>query len=384
MAGQPIKITLDVDTQRAATDLRRFADQLDEVADSTKDTDKAMSNAARTLAGDLRRDLDRAEQSASDLSRTFDRDLTGALKDSSRQAKRTGDDIARETKDGTRKASDNVREFKNEATQNFAETASSFDGSMGSIVDLAQSTFGGSASSLAGPVALGAGLLAGIGGALYTSITENAAKSEQRIQDMFDAMLDAQTGYLSQSYIEDELAKIVKGADDAKISWKEAGDVAKETGLTQSEVAAAYAGDADAAAKLTAALNDEVEKHDRAISNATSSNELWGQILVENGAKVEAMNKRWQANQRDVAKASSLIDDYRSTVATMSDSYKRQMQANVEQTQALEAAVANLGQRSITISAKVDESGLRRSIERSLAGTYTVKVNGRRVGQSYE
>lgn len=261
MAGQPIKITLDVDTQRAATDLRRFADQLDEVADSTKDTDRALSNAARTLAGDLRRDLDRAEQSASDLSRTFDRDLTGAMKDTSRQAKRTGDDISRETKDATRHAGEATGEFRQEASQNFSEVASSFQGDMTSAVDLVQGTLGGLATSAIPGLSAAAGG-AGIAiGAIFTTLNSRAEATKQQISDLTQAMIDANSQVVAESFIQGNLKDIVSG--DGVISMENLRTAAEQTGIQIGVLARAYAGDPGSVAQAIADVQRQWDQADR-------------------------------------------------------------------------------------------------------------------------
>lgn len=320
MAGKPIKVRLDVDTQSSAADLRRFADKLDEVADATKDTDKAMSDAARTLSGELRRDLDRAERSADDLARTYDRDLTGAFKDTAKEAKRTGDVIDRETRDATGKASGYTSDFKDEARQNFAETASSFDGSMESVADLAQSTLGGMAGA-GGPIALATAALGAMGGALYASMAENAAKVEQRISDMYDDLIESGQNYLSREYVLSQVDEIVKGSEDAIITMTQAEETAAATGATLADVMLAYAGDADAGARLTQAIADTQDEIKRGMEGNRDLQAKYNGDLATARTRVQQVAREWETSQDAVRRMTDLVQTQRNAAAQLDAKY---------------------------------------------------------------
>ncbi|TQL48786.1 hypothetical protein FB562_1892 [Homoserinimonas aerilata] len=204
-------LTLDIaantrDFQRGTKDVEK---SLDQVADSLDDVSRDGAKASEKL-----------EKSFSDAQREISRD-----------AKKIEKDVKDSTRDGFKGASDHVESFKDEARQNFAETASSFDGSMDSIADMAQSTLGGLATAIPG-----AGLaLAGLGaaaGAFYSQWQENAEKTEERISNMYDDMLESGLDYLSQQYVNDALRDLKEDQDE----YNRLVQLSKDLGLALSDV----------------------------------------------------------------------------------------------------------------------------------------------------
>lgn len=250
---------------------------------------------------DVDKSLEKVEDGAKDASKKIDRDLTEALKDAARQGEKTGRSIGEDVKSGAHRAEQAVDDFKDEARQNFAETASSFDGSMDSIADMAQSTLGGLATAIPGAGAALAGLGA-IAGTFYAQWRENAEKTEARIQGMYADMLESGENYLSESYIQEEMGKIVSGADDAVISWEMVEKAARISGMSQAEVLRAFAGDAELAAKLLAALNAEQESLGEGANSANADlNTMIGTLeegqdsAKEFGERLEVFNEAQKA-----------------------------------------------------------------------------------------
>lgn len=250
MAGINISFVSDVRSFIKGTDDIERA--MDDVGDSLDDVSKDAKDAGDKIERSLSDAGKDAERSSEKMEKSFRKDFD-KVED---KAKDAGDTIGKESKQGFAKAeraaddfegkaNEATGSFKDEAKANFAETASSFDGSMGSVVEMAQSTFGGMAGS-AGPI----GLLAGAGalafGALYTSFQANAEAIEKRASDMYADLMESGQQFLSDSFIQAEVDKIVTGAEDAAISLADAKGMANDLGLNVSDVAAAFAGSAEA------------------------------------------------------------------------------------------------------------------------------------------
>jgi hypothetical protein len=143
-------------------------DPLDEAADAFDDLEKAARNA------DLDKELDKARKATDKLDDELD-DTREALEKLKHRAKDVGD--SSESAFGS--AAENAEEFKNEALQNFSEVTSSFDGSMESILDLAQGTLGGLASGISGPLGLALGLAAAGIGLVVNGFIEGEERAEE-------------------------------------------------------------------------------------------------------------------------------------------------------------------------------------------------------------
>ena len=205
------------------------------------------------------RGLDKLEDSLEDAQKE-----TEALK---KETKVTADAIEKEYKKSYRSVDTNSKKgfatareasdgFKDEAKQNFAETAASFDGSMESIADLGQSTFAGLATSIAGPVGLAAAGLGALGGLLLSQWTTATEGIKEKVSDMYADMLDSGENYLSQSYINDSLAGLQEDQDEYNRLVK----LAKDYNLELSDVLIAQVTKGDERTRVQAALADEYER----------------------------------------------------------------------------------------------------------------------------
>lgn len=199
-------------------------------------------------------------------------------------------------------ASEAVDEFKDEARQNFGEVVSSFDGSMGSIQDLAQGTLGGLAASFTGPLglAVGAGgaaigLLSGFYQAWQQKQQETDEANAQDVASMFDDMLESGKDYLSADFLN---KTIQQNADDAK-KWAEAQDVARESGIKLSVVQRAQAGDQEALAIVQKSVNDQVAAGNKALGANSGAWDDNTKAVVESAkqaGKAAPIVKQWSAN----------------------------------------------------------------------------------------
>lgn len=263
MAGRPIEIPLGIDPSNAERGAGRIADALDDVtsaaddlgSDGARSTERLndalsdTSDAARDAGRDAERALGDVEDAADDAARVIDRDLTQALRDaedaSADAGRGMGDNISQGAADGAEGGSETIGEFKEEATANFAEVASSFSGDMGSAVDLVQGTLGGLAGSIPGGLGLALGGLAIGAGAFAQSWIAETERVEARVAEMFDDMLASGAAYISDDYIQTKYYEIIQGTEDAILSQKDLEKITAQTGLTQEQVALAFAGNGE-------------------------------------------------------------------------------------------------------------------------------------------
>lgn len=291
MTGKPIEIKLDADTRGAEAGADRVADAMGDVEDAVDGVHDAGENAARTLgdiadksdqasrnlsdvdrslsdvdqsADDAARGLDKIKDSAdetADAGRNLDRDLTKALDDVADQARRTGDDLGDSMRDGVDRAGDGLNDFKEEAAGSAREGAASFTGSFDDVGGFIQETLANALGGF-GPIGAAAGVAAAVGfGTLYTAITEQAEKTEDRISTMYEDMLESQSNYLSKSYVLDELEKIASGADDAIIGYEELQRIGEAAGVSLEEAARAYIGGGEDLNALLDRTRDKVKRN---------------------------------------------------------------------------------------------------------------------------
>ena len=136
-----------------------------DVQRGAKDVDKALDGVSDSL-DDVARD---GEQAGDKLERSF-RDAADAAK---RESRTIESDVQRNVNRGFDRASEGAENFKDEAKQNAAEVAASFDGSAESIADgfqgLAATAFSGF-----GPAGIAAGVTAAAGIGLVTQALTTA------------------------------------------------------------------------------------------------------------------------------------------------------------------------------------------------------------------
>jgi len=217
VAGNPIKIRLEAETQSAERDLAGVADKLDDVSDSLKDVDRAGSDASRGLD----RSMGKVEDSTKDAGRVIDKDLTDALKDAAKQSKRTGDDIGDNIKRGTRDASEGTTAMRENAASNAKEMAGSFQ-DVNSALDgmqgfLAEATEGFGAAGIA------VGVLGGIGlGALSAGLQTAADKANELTQNAVDFAKEIGSSTLQEqaSALRDRFQEMLTAINDARSVWE--------------------------------------------------------------------------------------------------------------------------------------------------------------------
>lgn len=242
-----ISIDIAADVGKAVKGTKDLSKALDDVGDSLDDLTKDAAKAGDKVGDSLTDGAKDAEKSLDRLERTFKETFDAARKES----KKAGDDVGDNVKRGTDRASEAAEGFKDEARQNFAETASSFDGSMDSIAEMAQSTLGGLATAIPG-----AGIaLAGLGaaaGAFYTMWSQNAEKVKETISDMYDDLLASGNKYLSAEFINQKISETV--ANDELVARLTA--AARTIGVDVTTAIRAYSGDTEAMTQVTQAATE--------------------------------------------------------------------------------------------------------------------------------
>lgn len=215
--------------------------------EDTADSLDELARAAQMSGGKVSREFRDAGDDVEQVARGLERKFRDATDDVARSSKKAGDELGDNIKRGTRDAGNGLGEFRDEADSTAREAAASFDGSADSIVDAFQETAANAFAGF-GPLAAAGGLAAAAGiGTLWTQIQEDAQKSEDRIQSMYDDMLESQDEFLSKSAIQERVSAIVNSTDDAAIGLSELEGLATLTGVSVQQMLLAWAGDQRAA-----------------------------------------------------------------------------------------------------------------------------------------
>lgn len=289
MAG--VKISIVDDVTSFLRGAGRAEDALDDVADSLDDLARSAQRDGRAAGDDLAKGIDRGGDRVDDVVEGMERSFRDLADTAKRQTKKAGDDIGDNVKAGYRdaskaakdfeddaeragdRASETTDEFKDEARSNFSEVASSFSGDMTSAVDLVQGTLGGLAGSIPGGIGLAMGGLAIAGGAFAAKWQEAAERTEKRISDMYNDMLQSGADYLSKDYIAEQLALIYDGAEDAAIKVSELRDLAANANIAEPLLARALVGDADARREVEVQITSQRLAITEALDAATARGE---------------------------------------------------------------------------------------------------------------
>lgn len=306
-----INIDVAVNSKAAIGGVKDLGAALDDTADSLDDLTRESQQAAR--ASD--KALDQTADSADDASKGVDgltrnfRDLTHATQRQDDAA----DKAARSSSKSFKDAGGATGEFKDEALANFSEVTSSFDGSMTSVVDLAQGTFGGLAS-LGGPVGLALGglaaLLGGVFNGLATGADENAKAAAQSIEDMYSDMAESGEEFVSQDYVNQKIQEIIGNQDQLNRVRQEAVQAA----ISEQTALRAEAGDHDALNKaLEGAIAKRKELSDRIDEVVMNGGKVSGELSSQaDAAQNLVLHYQDLQNNTDTAKAKA--DLYRSSI----------------------------------------------------------------------
>lgn len=346
-------------------------DATDALRDLAKDGDRAGS--------DLERSMRDQQDETKKLEREY-RDLADTIKSSSRKA---GRDIDDGIGDGLDKAGTGLNDFKDEAKSTAREGAASFSGEFSDVGDVVQETLANALGGF-GPIGAAAGVAAAVGfGFLTAKIDADAAASEERIASMYDAMIESQGKFLTDAAVMDQ----VKALTDDAGALAEAQEVAAGSGVDLGIVLRAMAGDADAAAEVQAALNDQ---YDKAVENADKA-------AKEARDLTDAELKQSQAT----GKAADIMSKYSDDMSKAAEKYAAYSSAAryaTNQMQDAAATAAGLRKEIVrlpdgkTITLRVDDnisslssrfntalSAMRRQASSGVQVDYQLTKNGKKV-----
>lgn len=351
MAG--INIDVAVNSKAAVGGVKDLSAALDETSDALDDLTRASDKGGGSKALEAtERSADQATDAVQQLERNF-RDLTTATKRQDDAA----DKAARSSDKAFHDAGESTGEFKQEALANFSEVTSSFDGSMQSVVDLAQGTFGGLAA-LGGPVGLALGGVAALIGltfsSLSTSADTNAQAAAQSIEDMFSDMVESGQEFVSQDYVNQKIQEIIGNQEQLNKVKQDAA----QASISQQTALRAEAGDQDALAvaleNARAARQKITDQIDEVVRGGGT---VSGQLRDEAGAAQDlVLHYQDLAANTDTAKAKA--DLYRSATSETA----AQLGNAAGQADALNAAVTKIPE-SKRLQIAVDDAEARRKLD---------------------
>src|SRR5690606_26135006 len=147
---------------------------------------------------------------------------------------------------------------------------------------------------------------------------ENAEKTQERIEAMYEDMLESGADFLSRQFVEQRLQAIYGRAEDAVIAWEQLQAIVQRTGMTEEEVAAAFAGNAELQAELMDKLTGKLDEHRQAVEAGTIA-QGDGAIATEAGIlrQIEALQRQIDETET----ATDRVKGYRAAVATLDDQH---------------------------------------------------------------
>jgi hypothetical protein len=278
-----------------------------------------------------------------------------ATEDLDDEVKQTARSIEQEFRDSYRKAGDaadgfqrdasgNIKGFKDEAVQNLSEVASSFNGDLQDMADGVQGLTGGLASSLTPGIGIPIAILGAAAGAFLQSWVDAAKDSEERVDEMYAAMSEAGSKFLSAEYFNKALANL----DTSKI--EEAQQKARDLGVEERDVLRAMVGDREAIGRILAEQQQHYFTELQAIRDS-------GKSLEEQAVAVDAVNAKY-GEQNEFLRN---IQRDTGTAADLWESLNGAMDKTPGQVEAVAGAVAEFKQSikdGITIPVRADTSQL--------------------------
>jgi len=306
MARKPVTIPIATDTRDFTRGIKDgVVEPVEDMVDALKDADRQADKTGDGLEDAMReaqRATENLEEAQDDLYKTLDRGSKDGFKK-----------VASHADQGLDRAGEASKEFKEEATANFSEVASSFSGDMDSAIDLVQGTLGGLAGSIPG-VGLALAGLGAAAGLFYNQWKEKTEAAKQRVQDMYDDMLESGQNFLSKDYIQEQINLIVTSSDGAALKMKDLKRIAEGTGQSQADLLLAFAGDLDTRTRLIGDLTDQVVDYEGAVKRAHDGTmTAQDQLTI---ASVEAIRKL-KAQNEETGKAAGAINAQREAVSKL-------------------------------------------------------------------
>jgi hypothetical protein len=331
-----ISIGIAADTKAASTAIRNG------VLEPLEDVEKALdgiSGDSKDAGEDLESAMRGAQRATEDL-KDENKELARVIQQEARKSSRAVKDIG---DDGFKSASRDIDGFKDEATSNFAEVASSFDGSVDSMLDGVQGLTGGLASALTPGVGIPIAVLGAAAAAFVAHWVASAEETKQTISDMYDDMIESGSSYLSQTFIADRIGELVKSQDDLNRIREES----KLIGEDESTILRANAGDITAVVEALAA----------ATSTRDELNAAAERYIEANGRENAAITDQISSVDLLIGELSSLAgnqDTAASKANLARDAMNQSAAANDRATGSVEGLNSELGKVPGTTTANVN------------------------------
>lgn len=353
-----------------AGDAKEFASAVQKgVIAPLEDADDAVKDIGRDASrlGELESNMQDAQKATS----KYEGELQDAI-EAQKKAARGARDIGDDAKSGFHDAGNYSSEFKDEALANFSEVTSSFDGSMTSVVDLAQGTFGGLAS-LGGPVGLALGGLAALVGGVFagmaTSADENSQKAAKSIQDMYDDMVESGQAFVSQDFVNQKIQEIIANQSDLNKVKQDAARAA----VSEQTALRAEAGDRDA---LNTVLESAKAQYDGLRDRIDT--------VIKNGGKVSGELSGQASAAHDLVTHYQDLAANQDTATAKADLYKTAtsntsaaMSDAAVKAQGLKASLAGIPDSKQVSVSVTGVDGVMRQLDRISGRSLDIIVTGR-------
>ncbi|MGX1694413.1 hypothetical protein ACWIBQ_03385 [Microbacterium keratanolyticum] len=297
---------------------------------------------------------ERATESLGDETKRVASGIEREFRDTYRKVKQSSDE-------STRSMSENLDDVRQEAEQSAKETFASFDGSFGSIIDMAQEVSAQAFSGF-GPAGLVAGLAAaaGIGAAVsgFEAVGEAEQASRERASEWAQAYVEAGSRVLTAAIT---VAKQQEIATDPE-KYKTAEENAKNWGVSVEVAMAAMAGESWALAAANDALTaSEQRAAEEAVKLADGGEALADMLL---GASAEARAGRDALDQ---------LHDEMARGSEQAQALSRSLLNSIEQYGTLAVEIDELGNRLVTLP---DGTEILIDVQTGLASANVDKFKG--------
>lgn len=335
---------------------RDMASHLDEVGDALTDVADRAQSAGDDAGDGLADGIRPARRSVDDLLGDFKR-LEREARDSGKGA---GDGIRRGVGDG-------LDGLKDEASQSARETAASFSGEFSDVGEFAQETIANGLAGL-GPIGLAAGI--GVAAAFGTGMANMEAeteRAEQRVSDMYQAMLEAGSRYMTESALQSASQAL---ADDAA-QWALALERQEESGVEVSTILRAMVGDLDAAAIVREQLRTKAEAEKEAIRQGADSEQV-------KADRIDAVNVKLAASTEWLDQIISDTDSAARKAAAVAggwESINLKAQSLRDTVKEITRDLDRVG-RGVSIPIRADTTGLDGALAGLQGRTIQVNVEG--------
>lgn len=306
----------------------------------TQDVEKSLEGVADSLD-------DLATQSATDSDRaadTLERNFTDAFDQVKTEARTTGRKIGDDVRDGTRRATQGVDDFKNEGRQSIRETAASFS-DVTDALDLVQEVAANAFTGF-GPAGMAAGALAAIGlGAVKTVLdatADKANKAREATADLAGELIDVKGNPAALDWADKLKAQLLEvvntkewyefwEADNGPATrLQEWSTKAKEYGVDMHDVTKMLTGDREAEARVLDTLNAKQAELNRVQVEANQTGVGVAQTYFTQAAAVGAFTTELTNQSGQLRSATDLANLFAESTDGAAEAQKRAQEVAAE------------------------------------------------------